>query len=201
MGTKLFEWLFNRYMENVKNKYEKEMEALKRGYEVELTKIKAELDDLVFISKMQYEKEYKVYQELWSLQVDCIDKYYDCANRILMITDVRKQNIQVECLGNISDQIRYLVNEFETRSLKYKPFIDNNIYMKLRDISKHAVSIMASIDNTLAVWQNDIRLEAKIEKLKDIVQTEIGMISDAREETSNLIRKYLSDLRIKHSAN
>lgn len=114
----------NYYMEKTKDKYQKEFAEIKQGYDKELTEIKSKFDNLLFISNMQYEKEFKIYQEIWDALIEC-DNAFKVNYSIIKKID-KNDPLRVDRDNAIKFSAAY--GNFLMKIRKNEPFYDDAIY-------------------------------------------------------------------------
>ncbi len=64
----------NRILSNEKNEFQKELEFYKTALQVEIVKVNHRNEKAMFVSKLQYEKEYNIYLEISEKLFDCVLK-------------------------------------------------------------------------------------------------------------------------------
>lgn len=146
----LSKMLFEKYMENIKHKYDKELEEIKHSYELELNKIKAKLDNITYISNLQYEKEFQIYIEVFEKIYTVIE------NARKLYYSTYKNNFSKDVFFDLSNS----VNEYSCLVMRYKPFIDCEIWIALEDINKYLRECILSFDEDL-----DQQLKKQIKKM------------------------------------
>lgn len=116
----------NRILENEKSKHNIELEEYKKKLSEELEKVKAINQKVLFFTKIQYEKEFSIYLELWEAMQNAII----CADH-LFAADYELNKNEIECaFGGAFQKYASLLD-------RYKPFYQEDFWCdfeKMRQI-------------------------------------------------------------------
>lgn len=117
----------NRILENEKAEHSKDLEQYKRELTEELEKIKSLNDKALYVSKAQYDNEYKIYMEIW-------DKLHECVTYTLLLYPQGLESVPVddkkreEYVVNKLDDFTKRFNDFSMIVDKYAPFYRKDFY-------------------------------------------------------------------------
>lgn len=120
---------FNRIKEGQKAEFQKQIETQKAEFTKELETLKAKNDKCNYITKTQFDAEFKMYQELSSSTFEAL--------MTLRIIDkeVYLGDLQKEYNEKWKTESLEKVNSFATIVHKYAPFIEENIFKKLSNLA------------------------------------------------------------------
>lgn len=65
--------LLNKFAEKYKSKYEKEIESYKGEIDAQLNKLDKIEEKALYITKVNYDNEYKIYMEIWPKLINCVN--------------------------------------------------------------------------------------------------------------------------------
>lgn len=122
----------NRILENEKEKHTKEIEKYKNELVMELEHLKRYNEKNIFVSKLQFEKEFEIYLELWESLFDV----YVCTNSLFARIDSFPQDLDER---NKHFHERYkrfseAYNIYLKTIIKYAPFYSKDIYTEFDSI-------------------------------------------------------------------
>ena len=116
----------NRILENEKSAHSKELESYKSQLEVQLAKLEAAQEKALYISKVQYDKEFCIYCEIWEAMSECIAVsagFYSIVNKPHDNEEINKKTK----LQKYSDYID-AHNKYFMAIKKYAPFFKEEFY-------------------------------------------------------------------------
>lgn len=190
----------NRILENEKAEHSKELERYKNELIEELEKAKAFNDKALYVSKVQYDNEYKIYMEIWAKLHECIVYTLSLYPQGIENVPADKKEFEQYQIKKYEEYVtRY--NDFSMTIDKYAPFYKKefyNLFIGLRSIcSKQGIifrhweidrntnlSYLANQDKTMPDKTYE---EAWSQNPDKISKTEI--------ELSEKIREYLLSLQ------
>lgn len=120
----------------------------------ELTKdienLKSKNEKTNYISKVQFDAEYKMYQEISLMSNQTV---ISCSTAILgadEFKDCYDENVIDENINKLSHKMLNEISSFNKTVFKYSPFINQQIYIKLENIIDIAQKIASETSKTLA---------------------------------------------------
>lgn len=192
----------NIALESEKAKYSRELEELKAKLNKEINELNKSCEKALYISKVQYDNEYKIYQEIWTKLNDASISalnLYSAGIEDVPVDKEQEQKYKEDKYFNFAK----LYNEYINIIEKYAPFYRKDFYDKfilLRDKFSRVGIIykMYVIDVTYnlsfkAVRGMTISPEENIE-VSIKIPKEINQI---KEDLLNGIREYLLSLQLK----
>lgn len=126
--------LLNRFAEKYKSKYEKEIESYKGEIDAKLNKLDKIEEKALYITKVNYDNEYKIYMEIWPKLINCVNSTIRLYPR--GIEDVPIDEKELENYKR--DKYKEFVNnymEFYNCIEKYAPFYKEEFYNILNTMS------------------------------------------------------------------
>lgn len=190
-----------RILENEKNQHKKEIEEYKSQLEISINTINSINERALHISKVQYDKEFEIYLEIWEKLNSCTVytmKLYPDGFDEIPIDDKEKED---------EFKRRYALyvesyNAFSSTIDKYAPFYDENFYNSFLKIR----SLCSKMGRIFKYYNFDIKYSASIigsreEDLSvdDRKEVYIRIPDELKRETKDVqkgIRDYLKNLRI-----
>lgn len=172
-------WL-NRIKEGQKAEFEKHIEKYKMDLAKELESFKTKNQNTNYISKVQFDAEFKMYQELSASSFEAIMTLRVIGNEGYL------GDLQKEYNENWETKSLERVHSFATTIYKYAPFIEEKFFVKLNDLAKQINDINNSIefDNEGKIVKNDTLIEAE----RNVLNNQQNLIAD--------LRNYLRTLRV-----
>lgn len=190
----------NRILEKEKAEHSKDLEQYKRELSEELEKVKSLNDKALYVSKAQYDNEYKIYMEIW-------EKLHECVLHTLLLYP-NYVNIPVDDkrleddFDDKYDNYAKTYNEFSITIDKYAPFYRkdlNDSFIFLRDLCSkqghyykifivdlnHCLVEMVKRNNSMP---EEIYKEVYIDNPNELFRLE--------NELSEKIREYLLNLQL-----
>jgi cell division protein FtsB len=190
----------NKILEKEKAAYSKEIEHYKSELNRELGRIGAIQDKALYISKAQYDNEYKIYQEIWEKMHECValtKALYPISENVP--SEEEKYN---EYQVGKYEKFSRAYNEYLKTIEKHAPFYKKEFYDKFMEIREKCISIgiqfkMYEIDVKYSVTFAMVRDKAipfaERNKCSSTIPKEIDKISD---KLKTEIREYLLSLRL-----
>jgi hypothetical protein len=191
----------NRILEKEKAEHNKEIEHYKSELNRELTRIGKIQDKELYISKAQYDNEYKIYQEIWGKMHECIvfsKKLYPTFEN-MPIEEKEKEEYQM------SKHSKYVqtYNDFSMTIDKYAPFYREDFYKGFLDI-RNKCSTLGRIfyreewevkySATYAMVRNE---HMSPEESKEVYITIPKELDEMQSNMQKEIREYLLGLQLK----
>lgn len=190
----------NNLAEKYKAKIEKEIENYKSEINMKLNKLDKIEEKALYISKVNFDNEYKIYMEIWP-------KLIECVNKTLMLYPQGIENVPIdkEELEKYKEdkykQFADYYNDYASCINKYAPFYQENFFNDLNEIKKSCFFIgdqykMYEFDvkyNQSFVGSRDLVMNTK--ERKEIYQNEDKIIN-LKEELLIKIRTYLNGLKL-----
>lgn len=125
--------LANKLLENEKLKYNKELEEYKSKLNEQLNKVKSISEKELYVSKAQYDNEYKIYMEIW-------EKLHNCTAYTLQLYPQGPVNVPADENAMLDYQKKKYKKYYEhfidfTLTIdKYAPFYQQEFYEKFKEI-------------------------------------------------------------------
>lgn len=169
---------FNRIKEGQKAEFQKQIETQKAEFTKELETLKAKNDKCNYITKTQFDVEFKIYQELLDILSIIINDLYSMSN--LKIID-KNEELNNEKYNNLISNI----NNYYKCLIKNAAFINDEIYQ-----------FYSTTYNKLSnLINNSIKNYDYYYELSNIKQ-EIEKIVESKTSLDKKIKKYLASLKI-----
>ena len=171
---------YQEQIEAIKTQNQKEIEQYKSELVEQVELLKAQKETLNYITKTQFDAEFKMYQELSASSFEAI-----MTLRILD-KEVYLGKFQEEYNKRWKLESLEKVNSFATTVYKYAPFIEEKFFVRLNDLAKQINDINNNIE-----FDNDgniIKNNTLIEEEKKVLKAQQNLIAD--------LRKYLRTLQV-----
>lgn len=122
----------NRILEKEKHKYTKELEEYKNTLSEKMSILNSLIDKSSFVTKLQYEKEFSIYQEIWEALVNCIrvTKRLYPKSEDKPIDQDKLEEFQIKKWEEYLDSFIIFSNIVD----KYAPFYEEEIYKKFNEV-------------------------------------------------------------------
>lgn len=149
-----------------------------------LEKLKSSLSKVEFIHRLQFEKEFKIYEKLWSYLVD-LQEATEQLDPVIEFRDPNKseEEIKTEKMTNVRNAY-VKVQKGITRN---KPFYDKNVYEGANDILKKSIKHWISFAFPSKDPKNIIQYYEEAKKLTTEINAIIDKIENAiRERIRNI---------------
>lgn len=190
----------NRILENEKKAHQLEIENYKSQLAKSLEQVKSLNDKALHISKIQYDKEFEIYQDIWEKSHDCIVEALDLCRRIeeTPINTDEKQKWRHKKYSNFIEKY----NEYSRTIDRYAPFYRDDFYQSFICI-RNSCAEMGRIFKTY-ILDDQFRmayLEAEHKQMPDQefedVYTKIPQeLETNKNKLKNEIHEYLKSLQI-----
>lgn len=182
----------NRILENEKAEHSKDLEQYKRELSEELEKVKSLNDKALYVSKAQYDNEYRIYLEIWSALNEAI-VYSKLLYPITESTPEdkeEKQKFKVEKYKNFAEKY----NSYSFLIDKYAPFYKKEFYDSFKTVRK----LCSSLGTTFEVYELDLTYnEPKGADLRKEIYRDIPQeLENLKDELQQKIRDYLLSLQL-----
>lgn len=191
----------NNLIEKYKIKLDKEIEKYKSEINIKLNKIDKIEEKALYISKVNYDNEYKIYMEIWH-------KLIECVNRTLMLYPQGIENVPIDkeeldkYKENKYKKFVEAYNDYVSCINKYAPFYQENFFNDFNEIKKNCFYIGSQYE----MYEFDVKYNKSFAGCRDLVMSteerrEISKntnnIVKLKEELLINIRKYLNGLILK----
>ena len=182
----------NRILENEKAEHSKELEKYKKELAEELEHVKSFNDKALYVSKAQYDNEYRIYLELWELLHTAVVftkmLYPKLESRPIDELEFRK--FQEEKYKQFVDAY----NLFSMAIDKYAPFYRKDFYKEYKKVRElcHSLGVDFSTFELEAVDREKMPKEVHREVYRDIPKA----LDEAEDDLQERIRTYLLSLQL-----
>lgn len=185
-----------RFMQKKKQEFEKELEAYKKDLSLEVEEYKTKADELTYISRIQFETEYEIYQKIFETLFD----FSSASSNLFPMFDQIPQD-KNERKKEYIKRYKFYVESFNdfSRTLETNaPFIPKDIYMKFVDARNDADKIacmfpeiriqadeMFSEDDAKIAHENykkTLEFNKKISTIKDDVREYLSKLKVSEDE-------------------
>jgi len=211
----------NRILEKEKSELAKEFEDYKTKMDVEVDRISKIRDKELYISKVQYDYEYKVYQEIWASMNDLVnnvvslyplnanqEKLKECiesaenSSKWDIAKDLREdyKRVAEEIYNKFSVAYQVFDNKIENNS----PFYNNCFYVDFCEIRNLCNEVGSYYKFIELVAYNDSQIQHEYEnegkmtlEINKKIGDTINKINEKVQKTMHKIRKYLLELQIR----
>lgn len=190
----------NRILENQKAEHQKEIEGYKSELQKELERLNAIQDKALYISKVQYDNEYRIYQEIWQKLHKCTVasvRLYPGYEE-MPIDKEEREKYQEEKYRNFVDHY----NGFTAAIEEYAPFYRDDFYTAFAELrqachemgdifkqeefdKKYNATFAALRDEPMSIEDRRRTMELRKE------------ISTKKEQLAKEIREYLRSLQLR----
>lgn len=190
----------NRILESEKVKYSKQIEEYKAELEKSISRINAEQDKRLYISKTQYDNEYKIYQNIWEKLNNCVlttIALYPGGIENVPVDEKEKEEYQME------KHKKYVqaYNEFSKAIQDNAPFYTKKFYGSFVAIRNDC----SSIGDLFFHYEWDIKYNLSYtlcrdekmtsEERREMMETRKRIVAN-KEVLQDEIREYLLSLRL-----
>lgn len=182
----------SRILENEKAEHSKDLEHYKRKLSEELDKVKFLNDKALYVSKTQYDNEYRIYLEIWSALNEAII-YSEMLYPIIEETpedQEEKLKFKKEKYENFAEKY----NVYSCLIDKYAPFYKKEFYDSFKEVRK----LCGSLGNIFKIYELDsISNEPKDANLRKEIYRDIPQDLDKlKDDLQQKIRDYLLSLQL-----
>ncbi|MGN1153765.1 MAG: hypothetical protein ACI4S3_07025 [Candidatus Gastranaerophilaceae bacterium] len=179
----------DKLMQSLKKQNQKEIEEYKLKLAEQLEILKAKNDKLNYISKTQFDAEFKMYQELSKAIYILINtiKKFDQSQTIANVA-------YIKIAQSLSEETKKAFQIFEQLLFQYAPFIQEKIFL----ICEHfrIVVFTKFISFHMEELFNEDNIMPRILKISKNFDSETREIFLLHKEIIEALRKYLSTLKI-----
>ena len=173
---------FNRIKEGQRAEFEKQIETQKAEFLKELEILKAKNDKLNYITKTQFDAEFKMYQEI-------LDQLYQAqlAATLLHVdnTILAKQENPEQYILELNIKANQAINKFLRSMRRYSPFINKNICDIFFKLGGLQLEYIANNETLEKLQNNSAQNEFLYKELKFIY-----------DEVIEQLRTYLQTIRV-----
>lgn len=188
---------FNRIKEGQRAEFQKQIETQKAEFSKELENLKAKNDKLNYISKTQFDAEFKMYQELseYSFQM------FLAVNSLFPIFDTlpKDEEGQKELFKERYDKALNSFVEFQNVLHKNAPFISKKLYELFENFRMENKFQINAYPNVKFEPNEDLRKECRILARENYERT--PKLKEMHEQIIEKLREYLQTLRIMEDNN
>ena len=192
-------WM-NKFAEKHRVKYERELEVYRTELNARLNKFDKLQEKALYISKVNYDNEYKIYMEIWQKLINCISDTNFLYPRGLVNVPIDKdeyEKYQEDKYKKYSDSY----NDYSNCIEKYAPFYKKKFYDQFIIIRNecHFIGAQFFMYEFEVKYSESFRSERDLKistkELKEIYEKE-KKIDLIKEKLLSDIRKYLDSLVI-----
>lgn len=190
----------NKLSEKYKSKYEKEIEKYKSEINAKLSKLDKIEEKALYISKVNYDGEYKIYMEIWPSLINCINATNWLFPRGIENVPVDKDELE-KYKENKYNEFREKYIIFNDCIEKYAPFYQEDFYKDFCEMKE----ICFFIGDQFKMYEFDVKYNQSFAACRDLHLTakERKEISSKQDKLTNLrdsllvkIRTYLNELKL-----
>lgn len=192
-------WI-NKFADKYRVKYDKELENYKSEINLGLNKLDKIEEKALYISKVNYDNEYKIYMEIWPKLIECINSTLWLYPRGIENVPVDKKKLEKYKKGKYSE-FREKYMEYNQCIEKYAPFYQVEFYNILKEIKE----ICFYIGDQYKMYEFDVKynesfvacrdLKMSIEERKELDEKQ-KKLTKLREILLEKIRDYLNNLKL-----
>ena len=192
-------WI-NKFTEKYRVKYDKELENYKSEINLGLNKLDKIEEKALYISKVNYDNEYKIYMEIWPKLIECINSTLWLYPRGIENVPVDEKKLEKYKEDKYND-FREKYMEYNKCIEKYAPFYQKEFYNILKEIKE----ICFHIGDQYKMYEFDVKynesfvacrdLKMSIEERKELDEKQ-KKLTELRETLLEKIRDYLDKLKL-----
>ena len=192
-------WI-NKFADKYRVKYEKELEGYKSEINSRLNKLDKIEEKALYISKVNYDNEYKIYMEIWPKLIECINSTLWLYPRGIENVPVDEKKLEMYKEDKYND-FREKYMEYNQCIEKYAPFYQKEFYNILNEIKE----ICFHIGDQYKMYEFDVKynesfvacrdLKMSIEERKELDEKQ-KKLTELRETLLEKIRDYLDKLKL-----
>lgn len=182
-----------RFMQKKKQEFEKELEAYKKDLSLEVEKYKTKADELTYISRIQFETEYEIYQKIFETLFD----FSSASSNLFPYGLDQIPEDMKERKKEYIKRYKFYVESFNTfsRTLETNaPFIPKKIYNKFKEI-RSAANEIACIYPEIRI-QADERFAEDYAKIAHENYKKTGEFNEMISLIKDDVREYLLKLKV-----
>lgn len=194
VGKWLAQLIADKLMQKSQSEYDKQLEYYKRECEIEIQKLQYQNERATYISNVQFETEFKIYQEIFSLLFD----FKQTAYMLYPTYDElpRDAEEQKNIYNKRYSEFAATYNQFLATKEKYSPFIPLEIYQLLSGITKLAQSL--GVDYPEIKLYPDERFQDDYKEMVRENYKKSRELNKEYEEIQSKVRNYLETLKNSH---
>lgn len=190
----------NRILENEKKAHQLEIENYKSQLAISLEQIKSLNDKALYISKVQYDKEFQIYQDIWEKLHDCIVETLDLCSKVQsspVDNDEKEKWIQDKYSKFV---VKY--NEYSRTIDRYAPFYREDFYQSFVSIRNSCATVgrdfktyILDAEYGMAYFQQTHKLmpDHEFEEVYNKISQELEV---NKNKLKNQIHEYLKSLQV-----
>jgi len=125
----------NRILQNEKSQHQIEIENFKNELQKELEWLKGNQEKALYVTKLQYDNEYRIYQELWEVMHVCIKRAKLLCTISNVESDLDPSYRRKQFLSRYGS-FQIALESYDELIDKYSPFYTNEFYNKFLEIQK-----------------------------------------------------------------
>lgn len=193
--------LLDEFSQEYKIKCEKELETYKSKINVELNKLDKIEEKALYITKVNYDNEYKIYMEIWPKLVDCVNATMKLYPRGLENVPIDEKELEMYKEDKYNEFVKCYM-EFYNCIEKYAPFYEEEFYNDLNIMKE----ISSFIGNQYQMYEFEVKynesfkgcrdLKITVEERKEIKEKQQKLL-DIKEKLLIKIRNYLNGLKLR----
>ncbi len=189
--------------EKYKNKLDKDLEEYKGKINERLNKLDKIEEKALYISKFNYDNEYKIYMEIWP-------KLNDCISKTMRLYPIGIENVPIDeeelkkYKENKYEEFRNSFNEFVLCVDKYAPFYQEEYYNYFNLIKDECFSI----GDMFFMYEFEVKYNESFRGCRDLKMTtkewkevkgKEDKIIKIKKELLEKIREYLNGLKLEEN--
>lgn len=190
----------NKIGDKYKNKLDKDLEEYRSKINERLNKLDKIEEKALYISKVNYENEFKIYMEIWPLLNECVSntiKLYPLGIENVPIDEQELEKYKQDKYN----EFRKGFNEFSICIDKYAPFYQEDYYNDLNLIKKECFSV----GDMFKMYEFDVKYNESFRGCRDLkmstkewkeVKEKEEKILKVKDELLVKIRNYLNGLKL-----
>lgn len=179
----------NKELESYKKDLQKELESYKQELKMEVEKYRSKAEKFNFVTKIQFETEFKAYQEIFEQLYDA-----DIHTRNLFPNFIIPPADEEKRMGDYNERAKLqckAIELFHKTMERHAPFINVEIYKKLSIIFSLTYDIWVTADKIIYNPLGTNELEANSTNVSKCIK-----LQQAVKEISTDVRNYLATLKV-----
>lgn len=190
----------NKFAEEYRAKYEKEIEKYKSEMDSRLNKLDKIEEKALYISKVNYDTENKIYLEIWPKLIECINYTINLYPKGIEDVPVDEEEKEKYKEDKYHKYVQYY-NDFSNCIEKYAPFYLEDLYNIFKEIRTKCFEI----GNKYKMYEFDVKYNMSFVGSRDLQMNtderiKLNQIQDDIIKLKNdallRIRKYLEELKL-----
>lgn len=189
----------NRILETEKKNLTIEIEEYKNKLDKEIKIVSSLIDKSVYVSKLQYDKEFSIYLEIWGKLAECVSSTIDLYPTFQKTPTDEKE---LEAF-NKAKMCKFVekYNDFSDAIIKYAPFYNDKLYKGFIELR----NVCCKQGNAFTMYEFDVKYSLSFafardtqmssEERREVYVDTPKKINELQEQLQNEIRDYLKNLQ------